>query len=65
MKDRLIKIEGENRITFNGVVETVARMLCEEDKQTVFKWVMAALKANGVICEICDRIIDLKEMGQL
>lgn len=66
MEDKLIKIEGENRITFDIVVQSVGFLFNTNDsikltKEELLKKVMRALKTNGVIFSIYKMIKQLDE----
>ena len=66
MEDKLIKIEGENRITFDIVVQSVGFLFNTNDsikltKEELLKKVMRALKTNGVIFSIYKMIRQLDE----
>ena len=66
MEDKLIKIEGENRIIFNTVIDTVGFVFktdanMELTKEELLKKVMRALKTNGVIFSIYKMIRQLDE----
>ena len=63
--EKMIKVEGENRIIINGVVDCVRRLLKtesnrEESKSDVYKKVMEALKTNGIICAIYEMVLRLE-----
>ena len=70
MKNSLLKIEGENRIVVNGVVESVRRLLLTDykvdlTKEETLKKVIKALKTNGVIISIYEMVLELeKEKGK-
>ena len=70
VKNSLLKIEGENRIVVNGVVESVRRLLLTDynvdlTKEETLKKVIKALKTNGVIISIYEMVLELeKEKGK-
>ena len=66
MEDKLIKIEGKNRITFDIVVQSVGFLFNTNDsikltKEELLKKVMRALKTDGVIISIYRMIKQLDE----
>ena len=57
---KLLKFEGENRMTLNSIINRIGEMLGEEDNEKTFKWFMQAIRTFGVTQSIYAMIIDLQ-----
>ena len=62
MQDKLIKIEGENRIIINGVINSIAYLLSTQNsinftRKELLNKITKALKTNKVIISIYEMIL--------